>query len=132
MTRDVSRWDKAARDQRSTEMNPNNPQYYASRHISPDEERGAGILAMSGFCGKHFGSDEKERNAAYLWDGKQWVPNPIPMFFDEYNYIIFCQKCGYVQSRNFSWTQLGLTDSDYSSLLDSLSTKLELELWGEQ
>lgn len=131
MTRDILRWDKAARNQRSTEMNPNNPQYYASRHLSADEERGAGILAMSGLCRTHFGSDEKEWNVAYMWDGKQWVEDRVPRFFDEFNYIIFCQKCGCIESRNFSWTELGLSDSDYGKLLDNLSGKAGLKLWGE-
>ena len=130
MTKDISRWDKAARDQRSTEMNPNNPQYYASRHLSADDERGAGIIAIPGECRTHFGSVSIP-DIAYQWNGSQWGEIPCPRFYDEYNYIIYCQKCGYVTSRNFSWTELGLTDAAYGGLLDNLSTKIGLKLTGE-
>jgi hypothetical protein len=59
------------------------------------------------------------------------VENPMPMFLDEFAYIIFCKKCGYIESRNFSWTEFGLSDSDYGKLLESLSGKVGLRLWGE-
>lgn len=158
MTKDVSRWSEDARDQRSWEMNKNNPQFYKSRHIDIESERDAGILAVAGFCRTHFEANESEvevlerfslrkewdarhpdphaletpPDLAFMWDGREWIEQADHSSLDEYNYLLFCPKCGYIHSENFSWRAYPLnpSDAEYETILDKLATKLDLTLWG--
>lgn len=144
MTKDISQWDKAARVARSTEMNPNNPQFYDGRHMEPDAQRGDGILALPNLCRAHFGSEEfcsvhnpenfkKWENVAYISKGQDWVRIPDPGDYENYNYIMFCQKCGEINSRNFNWSAfpLNLSDSAYQAVLNKLAAKVGMRLWDD-
>ena len=147
MTKDISHWSKEARDARSTEMNPNNPQYYDSRHMDQDGEGASGILAVPNFCANHFDSEGctqqdpgyaarfgRWENVAYLWNGQQWTKIENPRDYDNYDYIMLCQKCGELTSRSFSWNDypLNLSDSAYREVLMELASTVGIKLWGDQ